>query len=27
VHKEYCKAAKDLDGKYHRTMDDENGLV
>jgi len=27
VHKENCKAAKDLDSKYHSTPDDEIGLV
>ena len=27
VHKENCKAAKDLDSKYHHTPDDENGPV
>ena len=27
VHKEYCKAAKDLDGKYHHTPDDKIGSV
>jgi len=27
VHKEYCKAAKDLDSKYHHTPDDEVGPV
>jgi len=27
VHKEYCKAAKDLDSKYHHTPDDEIGPV
>jgi len=27
VHKEYCKAAKDLDSKYHHTPDGEIGPV
>ena len=27
VHNEYCKAAKDLDSKYHHTPDDETGPV
>ena len=27
VHKEYCKAAKDLVSKYYRTPDDKNGPV
>ena len=27
VHKEYCKAAKDLDSKYHHTPDNEIGPV
>jgi len=27
VHKEYCKAAKDLDSKYHHIPDDEIGPV
>jgi len=27
VHKAYCKAAKDLDSKYHHTPDDEIGPV
>ena len=27
MHKEYCKAAKDLDSKYHHTSDDEIGPV
>ena len=26
-HEEYCKAAKDLDSKYHNTPDDEIGPV
>ena len=27
MHKAYCKAAKDLDSKYHHTPDDEIGPV
>ena len=27
VHKGFCKAAKDLDSKYHHTSGDENGPV
>ena len=27
VHKEYCKAAKDLDSKYHHTPDNGIGPV
>ena len=27
VHKAHCKAAKDLESKYHRTPDDEIGPV
>jgi len=27
VHKDYCKAAKDLDSKYHHNLDDELGPV